>query len=303
MMRWKTTMTRQILVPLDGSPLSEHALPLATALVRTLDARLLLVHAQRADTTSSEHPPDLDAVAQRIRSGGIDVETATCSAQEVDGTGAAILSAAGEHDAALIVMATHGYGGLGRWLYGSVADQLVRQTTVPIMLVSPLLAAAWPEDRPPRVLVPLDGSERSEAILGPLGALVKPLGGQLILLHVSESIDYLNEHPDYCEVCRAARAAGTELDIEPVRARLYLDGVAGRLRADGFTVTTQVETGGAASTIVKVAEQHQADLIAMATHGRSGLRQVIMGSVATDTLRRADVPLLLVRSLEADASS
>lgn len=296
-------MTREILVPLDGSPLSEHALPLATALVRSLDARLVLVHAERADSKGSEHPPDLAAIAERIGRSGIAVATATRPVLDPERTGVAILSAATDHDADLIVMATHGYGGLGRWLYGSVADQLVRQATVPIMLVSPLLAAAWPEDRPPRVLVPLDGSERSEAILGPVGALVKPLGGQLILLHVSENIDYLNEHPDYCEVCRAARAAGTELDIEPVRARHYLDGVADRLRTDGFTVTTQVETGGAASTIIKVADQQQADLIAMATHGRSGLRQVIMGSVATDTVRRAGVPLLLVRSLDTDGGS
>lgn len=298
-------MTREILVPLDGSPLSEHALPLATALARALDAQLLLAHAQLAGSPGAarpEHPPDLEAVARRVRDGGVAVATAATPVADAEETGAAILVAAAEHDALMIVMATHGYGGLGRWLYGSVADQLLRQTTVPVMLVSPQIDAAWPEDRSPRVLVPLDGSERSEAILGPLSALVRPLGGQLLLLHVSESMDYLHAHPDYCEVCRRARAAGTELDIEPVRARRYLEGIAARLQADGLAVEIQTETGGAASGIVKVAVQRQVDLIAMATHGRSGLSQVILGSVATETVRRAGVPLLLVRSLDADAS-
>lgn len=292
----------EILVPLDGSSLSEHALPLATALARALDAHLLLVHVQLPSPIGREPAPDLEAVARRIRGGGIAVEVAIRSIRDDAETGAAILSAAVEHNVSLIVMATHGYGGLGRWLYGSVADHLLRQTTLPVMLVSPALDAVWPEDRPPRVLVPLDGSVRSEAILGPLSSLFRSLGGQLILLHVSESIDYLHEHPDYCEVCRSARAAGAELDIEPVRARHYLEEVATRLRADGMSVQVEVGVGAASSTIIRVAAQHQADLIAAATHGRSGLSEVILGSVATDTVRRAGVPVLLVRSLSTDAS-
>jgi nucleotide-binding universal stress UspA family protein len=114
-------------------------------------------------------------------------------------------------------------------------------------------------------------------------------------------MDYVKPHGDQCAVCRAARAAGHQPDIEPVRVRQYLSDVAARLEASGLRVTTQAEMGQATSTIVRVALERQVDLIAMATHGRGGMQRIILGSVATDTLRRAEVPLLLVRPLPPES--
>jgi nucleotide-binding universal stress UspA family protein len=286
-----------ILVPLDGSPLAEHALPVAKALARASSARLVLTYARWIANATDPRAPDLEGIAAALRADGLTVETHARHLPSTEEAGATLLAAADEFGAGLIVMATHGHGGLGRVLYGSVADQVLRQTTVPLILVTPHNEGAWPTDRPLRVLVPLDGSERAEEIFSPLQATFGPLAAEFVLLRVANSIDYARPHGDQCDICRAARLAGYEPDIEPVRIRDYLTGVAIRLRAAGLQVDVQGEMGDAASTIVRVAQERQVDLIAMATHGRGGFHRLILGSVATDTLRRAPVPLFLVRSV------
>lgn len=286
-----------ILVPLDGSMLSEHALPIAGALARPSGARLVLVWARWVANALDPHGPDLEATAARLRAAGLTVETHTRHLPSTEEAGATLLAAARDVGASVIVMATHGHGGFGRVLYGSVADQVIRQTTIPLVLVPPRCRGSLPGDRPLRVLVPLDGSERAEAIFGSLRAVLGPAGADLLLLRVAESIDYAKPHGDQCDVCRTARLAGYEPDIEPVRVQQYLDDVVARLGAEGLRAESVAELGHAASTILRVAAARSADLIAMTTHGRGGLQRLILGSVATDILRRAEVPLLLVRTV------
>lgn len=290
-----------MLVPLDGSPLSEHALPVASALARAGHARIVLAFARWIANADDPHAPDLEAIATTLRAEGCAVETHARHLPSMEEAGQTLLAAADEVGAGLIVMATHGHGGLGRVLYGSVADQVIRQTTIPLILVPPGSDGALRTDRPLRVLVPLDGSERAEAVFEPLRELFGPLGAECVLLRVVESLDYAKPHGDQCDICRTARLAGMEPDIEPVRVQHYLDLAAGRLSTGGLHVETQVEVGHAASAILRVAHERQADLIAMATRGRGGLRRLLLGSVATDTLRRAQMPLLLVRSANDDA--
>ncbi len=291
----KLTMQKTILVPLDGSPLAEHALPHATALAHALDARVILAHAACTIDQMRNQEVRLDNVVERIRATGVAAEPLVCHRDGDQQAGRAILAAAADKQVDLIVMATHGHGGLGRLLYGSVADQVLRHATLPVLFVSPSCKAPWPGDRPLRVLVTLDGSDLSEAVLRPLSDLVRPLSAELILLRVLETIDFVKPHGDECAVCRAARARGQEPDIEPVRARRYVEDVAARLRSNVMRVEAEMHIGHSTSTIVKVADECEVDVIAMATHGRGGLARALMGSVATDTLRRASVPLLLVR--------
>ncbi len=287
-------MSHPILVPLDGSPLAEHALPYATALAKALDVRVVLLHAHWP-VHAEEDAPDLHGIANRLRSTGISVELQTPHLPSPGEAGEVILQTAGQLHASLIVMATHGRGGLGRLVYGSVADAVLRHASVPVLLVPPTSDRRWHPEFRPHILVPLDGSETAEAILSPLQQLAEPLDADILLLRVTESLDYVKPHGDECDSCRRSRSLGEEPGIEPVKARQYLDRVAERLRADGLRVETQQEIGQASGTIIRVARERGADLIAMATQGHGGLTRLVFGSVANETVRQAHVPILLVR--------
>ncbi|MCC6178324.1 MAG: universal stress protein [Chloroflexi bacterium] len=287
-------MSRPIIVPLDGSKLAERALPYAAGLARALQTHVVLLYARWTAVLPDPGAPDLGTLSRQLRLDGAEVATHICQMPCVERAGQALLAAAADLDAGLIVMATHGRGGLGRWLYGSVADQVLRSTTLPLVLVPPACEGTWPEDRPPRVLATLDGSALAEEILDPLHDLLGPTGAELTLLRVTESIDFVHPHGDTCDVCRSARTRGEEPDIEPVRVRRYVEAVAAHIRGQGLPVAVRTEIGRPTSTIVRLAQELDVDLIAMSTHGRGGLARLVMGSVATETLRQARVPVLLV---------
>lgn len=141
------------------------------------------------------------------------------------------------------------------------------------------------------ILVPLDGSARSEMILSHVEALALEFGSRVILLQVIE--------PDQSLLGPQEAHAG--VNIELLRAKKaeiesYLVGKGGEFRIKGIEVETKVELGPIVDTIIRVAAQEQAELIAMASHGRTGLERVFYGSVAAGVLQRVDRPLLLVRA-------
>jgi nucleotide-binding universal stress UspA family protein len=273
---------KTLLVPLDGSPLAERALPYATALARLPDTRLVLLTTVYSAGKEQPSPPDLEAVAQPIRASGVTVEPWVYSVDYPD-PAAAICAGAAERQADLIVMSTHGRSGLGRWLYGSVADAVLRRTALPVVLVSAVCDRTWPTDRPLRILVPLDGSPRAEAALGPATLLAEQLRATLTVLQV---VHGFSRTPDaYVEEYRN-------------EVRQYLATVSERTPQ----VTSAVDLYGGneptARTIADFADVQEIDLIAMATHGRGGLARQVLGSTATELLHRARVPLLLVRATD-----
>jgi nucleotide-binding universal stress UspA family protein len=141
-----------------------------------------------------------------------------------------------------------------------------------------------------KILIPLDGSELAEAILPEAETLAKDFGAEVVLLraHTPQVIPYLTDNP-------YALADITRYETELACA--YLDGVADPLRAKGLSVKTIVNEGRAADVILDMAEAVQADLIAMTTHGRSGVVRWLLGSVADGVVRAAKVPVLLSRGL------
>jgi nucleotide-binding universal stress UspA family protein len=286
-------MLATILVPLDGSALAERALPYATAVALAANSSISLLHVTSDVETSHRPQIELDAatrlerLAERLRAQG---PRATARTMPGDVAGA-IVDAAGTAHADMIVMSTHGRSGLGRWLYGSVADEVLRRAELPILLVSAACDHPWPTDRPLKILVPLDGSETSEAALTPARELGSMLGADLILLRSVEP------------------AAAPNLAFNPEEIRLemvapepslhqsqdYLEEIASKLKASLRSVDVLVEVGEPATSIAAVARQEKVDMIVMATHGRTGLARLTMGSVALATLHRAHVPVLLVR--------
>jgi nucleotide-binding universal stress UspA family protein len=275
-----------VLVPLDGSALSAAALPYARAYARAGGHRVVLLHAVAVADARALHGPvalrvararagreavdeaaALDAAAADLARAGVDAEVRIVA----DEPAAAIRDAAGGAVAA-IVMATHGRGGLGRWLYGSVADAVLRGVPAPVLLVPPTAPGQWPDDRVRRALVPLDGSAHAAAVLPYARAFARAFGAEVVLLRVVP--------PGSPEATAARRELGP-----PARA----------LAAAGVEVHRSVRRGPVAPTIAAAARRLPADAVAMATHGRGGLARLVLGSVATGVLRLTDVPLLLVR--------
>jgi nucleotide-binding universal stress UspA family protein len=278
-----------ILVPLDGSPLAERALPFAMRLAQATSARVVLTRVTPlfgplggdADLgTAIAAQVYLDEVAAKLAEAGLSVESSTPTGEAAS----EIVDEARARAADVVVMATHGRSGAGRWLYGSVADAVLRHSPVPVILVPPVATAEWPAAGPPRLLVTLDGSTESEAVLGPAAALSQTLGAELVLLQVVEWPPILyGDSPDL--VAFDPQELATESET-------YLRQVAQRLPGARY----RVEIGRPVPSIIdRVAVQEQAALIAMATHGRTGLARLVLGSVATGALRHATVPLLLVR--------
>src|SRR5207253_5755743 len=121
---------------------------------------------------------EFQSVIDGLRKDGLDVEGHFAEGPAAD----VIYAQAAASRASLIVMSTHGHGGLGRWLYGSVADEVLRRVPVPVLLVSAVCTQTLADDQPLRVVVPLDGSDLAEEALGPARDLAVTLGSALLLL-------------------------------------------------------------------------------------------------------------------------
>ncbi len=286
-------MFDRILVPLDRSALAERAMPYAIALARAVNGHIALLHAIPSGIALHRGEAELDAAARldeladQLRHQGIRVDART-----VPGTAAeAIVAAAGRAHTDVIVMSTHGRSGLGRWLYGSVADQVLRWAEVPILLVSAACDHPWPTDRPLKMLVSLDGSETSEAVLDSARQLGQILGADAIFLRVIEAAasSAIGFDPAHLRISRP------EADGGLAEASGYLERIAGQSASPFRSVDTIVDVGEPAVRITALARQEGVDLIVMATHGRTGLARLTIGSVATATLHRTHVPMLLMR--------
>jgi nucleotide-binding universal stress UspA family protein len=302
-------MLQSLLVPLDGSEFSEHSLPLACELARATGARLhlALVHVP--------HPPDhflsntqfhfegldmeeydarhreeerayLDELVQRIGNGNTRVDTALLEGNVAD----ELSEYADEVKTDVILITTHGHTGVSRMWLGSVADALVRHTTLPLLAIHPAEPGRVPEDvaTVEHVLVPLDGSDLAEKILVSAAELVRATGADLTLLHVVSSTATMGP--------RLFPILPDDIVSAMEKADGYLEDVAERMRAQGLEVHVQVaEHEKPAHAIVEVAQKIGVDLIAMATHGYGGFRRALLGSVADKVLRSSPLPLLMVR--------
>ncbi len=285
-------MYQHILVTLDGSPLAEQALPYAAKLAKSLGAHLTLLRAVPATatgaaaSTDAETPAQAEAYLQSVRTRAAEagsVETVVASGVPAR----VIVDAAKQRHADLIVLATHGRSGLGRWIYGSVADQVMRESPVPVVVVPATAPFAWPGDRAPRILVPLDGSDLARAALGPASELAGALHADLILVDVVE--------PHATAFVDPTATALIDPTPELEAAKAYLTQVAADLRAKGRVVEISDAFGFSASGIVDTAEEKHADLIVMASHGSAGLTRLVLGSVATGVIQRSHVPVVIIR--------
>jgi nucleotide-binding universal stress UspA family protein len=303
-------MYRSLMVPLDGESFGEYALPLALGIARRGGGSVQLVHvcASPAPTAliaatpideETRHVPNQERAAAYLRA------LASCLSERwdvpittalLDGSVADTLYAhALTSRADLVVMTTHGHGPLPRFHLGRVADALVRRLPIPTLLARPHdqaldLLESVHEQVFQHVLIPLDGSTLAETIVERAIALGIPMDAEYTLLQVLDLPTI-----GYAPALHATGADERFLKQWRGEAQHYLDRVAEPLVARGLRVRAYTMIGSPASAILEYAREHAVDVIAIATHGRSGLARVLLGSVADAVLRSAEVPVLLFR--------
>ncbi|MFN8499818.1 MAG: universal stress protein [Anaerolineae bacterium] len=293
-------MYKSILVPLDGSELSEQALPLAKSIARGMNARLLLLqavhplglpngplngHQIRAINEAEAY---LAKIASDLLSDGIIADTAVMDASPAH----AILDEIRLRGIDMVVMTTHGRSGLGRWVYGSVAEAVLHGSSVPVLLVR---CNTWlPEDvvqqTYPRFLLPLDGSEVAEAAIPHAINMARQMAATVYLIHVHEPPELSKE-----DVVAHPEKAQEVLEQDQQVVERYLAVIADKFRAAGINVHALVRSGAVTQTILEESWDLGISLIIMATHGRAGLSRMFFGSKAMEVLHFGMLPVLLVR--------
>lgn len=294
-------MFKKLVVPLDGSPLAERALTVAAQLACHDGAQVIMVRvpvAERAympaadgygllypeeyfGASSNEAFEYLKAVQTQRAGHGFPI-----AGEVVDGDPAgAIVDTARQHRADLIAMSSHGYSGLTRWILGSVAERVLREADCPVLVVR----SAEPIKH---MLVTLDGSTISAHVLAPALDVAQALGATVTLLRVVPELSAGDMHDlDEYEAGLGGRLAQEYQED----ANHYLEGHAQAFVRGGLDVQCAVRAGSAANVILKLVEEKAIDVVAMATHGRTGLRRWIYGSVTEKVLHSAACSMLVVR--------
>jgi nucleotide-binding universal stress UspA family protein len=289
-------MFEKILVPLDGSENGEIVFPYSAELASKFASTVIMVTVSESATLDIDHlyrtylKHARRKVRQHLRA-WMAHETVKLQSEVLFGEPAReILRVAENEDAGLILLASHGSSAESPWFLGHIAAKILRATKRPVMLVREPAAKAALEQRKllRRILVPLDGSEIGEAALCYAVALAKETGAEITLIEIFESLT-------------AVGATGRSYNIpedESVRKSLlsYLDHVAEPIKNDGLKVSTVALFGTAADKIVEYAEENGVDLIAISTHGRSGLGRWVFGNVTDKILHTGDVAVLVAHA-------
>ena len=300
-------MFTHLLVPLDGSGLAETTLPYVRALAHAYGegARVTLVHLIERGAPSSVHGARhlrtvaeaeayLNDVAESLRRDGITVATHVDTNEGGD-TAGRIVDHAAEMQVDLVVLCAHGRSGLGRWLFGSIAQKVLAIGVAPVLLVIPVEGS---EPRVPaftNVLLPLDGEADAEVALPLAEAIGRATGATLHLLLVVPTVGSLSG--TMASIARFSPNVTAELlDKAGADAVAYLQGLAGHLTAAGVGVQTLVARDDPATAILDAGRKVGADLIVMASHGRAGMGGAWAGSISNKILARSLGPFLLIRA-------
>jgi nucleotide-binding universal stress UspA family protein len=298
-------MYKTIMVPTDCSGFDREAIRVALRIAQRSEAKLRLVrvlttgayfgagdgvdefHAAAASVKRDRDNAlsELYALAAECRrEGDVDVTVSLETGPVAD----ALEGYVKRNDVDLVVISSHGRGGFSRLSLGSVADSLIRRTTVPVLIVKPAASYLNPQVRGAfkRIVVPLDGSPLAEQILQPIVTLAVLEDSEIVLLTViKRAIANQDAHS-------GQKAPWWEKDV--AEAKAYLARIAQSTRASQLSVLTDVVVGDdVAEEIAAYAGRENADLIAIATHGRGGLSRVLKGSIA-DSLTRAARNCVLV---------
>ena len=298
-------MYKKILVPLDGSSVAEHVLPYARLLAGGLDVPVALLGivdaTELASAMSKEKARYFDAtiedsarrsrdylkkIAQTFPRANVSFAVEKGRAEEV------IIAKTDADKQTLITMATHGRSGLDRWLLGSVAEKVLRGSANPLLLIRARAEAKTEGEMTLKsVVVPLDGSEVAESILPEVIEIAKKLNIQTVLFracHVPYSV-FGGGHSQYPLINELLGGIKAE-------AREYLEKETAELKKRGFEKVSYVlQEGIGADEIISFGQRTPDNMIAMCTHGWSGVKRWVLGSVTETVVRHSGDPVLVLR--------
>ncbi len=297
-------MYRRILVPLDGSELAEVALPYAEELAGRLGSEITLVHVYETAEAQYErmHQAYIQKMVEATKQGA-ESFLAESKAKRVNVKPALLVGHAAEEivdyadkeNADLIIIATHGRSGIRRWVLGSVAAKVLRAAKRPVALIRAegTRRDGGEKGMIKKALVPLDGSKESEAVVPYVAELASRLEAEVVLLHVMAPTYFVYSIPG-----ETVQMPFAPEDMERFKAEAehYLETVIAALKHRGINARAEVAVGAAAEEIIRLADEAQADIVAMSTHGRSGISRWAFGSTADRVLHAGNTPLLLVRA-------
>jgi nucleotide-binding universal stress UspA family protein len=305
-------VVRHILAPFDGSAVAECALPFVGALARAFSAKVTLLHVLEASETATdagqgvdslewemariEALSDLSRVQKKMTSAAqaINIEVVQGRAAEQ------IVHFAAREGVDLIVMATHGAGGLNDWSLAGTVQKVLGTTEASVVLVPALHFSAGPEIALKRMLVPLDCSARAECILPAATELARVHNAELILAHVVTEPEL------------PRRLSPTDEDLELAErlvernrseAQHYLNEIRGRLAATVRVEVRLVVSPRPASALRELAKEEEVDLVVLCAHGNTGDVRQRFGSVPADFLRDCEQPVIIVQDLAQPRSA
>ena len=297
-------MYTKILVPLDGSAVAEQVLPYVRTLagglkipvelmgvvdVAQFDSHIAAEKGRYLDTLiedsvrcSREY---LEGVAQTFPGANVSFAVEKGGAAEV------IIAKAGADNETLITMATHGRSGIDRWLLGSVAEKVLRGSANPLLLVrAKAEAKAAGGATLKSIVVPLDGSELAESVLPAVVEMAKKLNLKIVLFRAC-NVPYsvfggVREHIAIVDELLGGIKA---------EARAYLEKKTEELKKQGAKVSYVLEQGTSADQIISLGRKTPDNLIAMCTHGWSGVKGWVLGSITETVVRHSGDPVLVIR--------
>ena len=280
-----------ILVPVDGSEVAETAAATAIAFARRFDAEVHALHVQEVGelppgvddeeagplATQGQHA--LDDVAKQAAEAGVEAATALVSGDaDVD---RAILRYVDEHDVDCIVMGTHGRRGIGRFILGSVAEETIRGSPVPVVTVHEDTGVPTEFSS---ILVPTDGSDTSDRALEEAVGLADATGASITGAYVVDDT-----------VVRDGAGMQVAMDALEDAGEEILQSFTRQAEAAGAEqIDTTILHGVPYHAIVNYADEEDVDCIVLGSHGRTGVDRYLLGSIAERVIRLSDVPVLTV---------
>lgn len=316
------TLNGPMLVPLDGSETSGSILPYSITLAKALHLPVVLLRVVDPHSIELPHTPvgsapagalgspgrrgfqlaQTQVIDQELEKARAELETVAMTFRELgvhaevqahEGTPAdTILETARKVNACMVAMSTHGYTGLRRAMMGSVTDRVVHDGHLPMLVAHPMAGATMGQAHWRRVVLPLDGSAGAAEVGVPITTQVaKALGVPAHLGRIipPPKVGMTGTPGDLTGAVELVKFAA---DDSLNKAEAYLQDIAARMSADGVKTDHFAAIGMPEDEIVKMAEPDT--LLVMATHGRTGVARMVLGSVADRVMRTANSAVLLV---------